>query len=199
MEQHPWREWAEAGGDEAHARRPEPLERRQRFVLGAAADRARLRGQVRPHAGRSLPPRGDLSNAGGPTRQPSDCRYDQLEVTTPYELEKVFGAARQSADAAPVVRLVVWIERFLWRPQIVRHVLEIHADSRPRVKPASHRIHEHVGRLEMRGGVRMALSSAPVPRARLSLRCARAISTSGRLGCRRRDGCTRAGSPACFR
>jgi hypothetical protein len=21
-----------------------------------------------------------------------DCRYDQLEVTTPYELEKVFGA-----------------------------------------------------------------------------------------------------------
>jgi ATP-dependent DNA ligase len=26
-------------------------------------------------------------------RRPADCRYDQLEVTTPYELEKVFGAA----------------------------------------------------------------------------------------------------------
>ena len=26
-----------------------------------------------------------------PDRQPRDCRYDQLEVTTPYELEKVFG------------------------------------------------------------------------------------------------------------
>ena len=26
-------------------------------------------------------------------RQPEDCTYDQLEVTTPYELEKVFGAA----------------------------------------------------------------------------------------------------------
>jgi ATP-dependent DNA ligase len=25
-------------------------------------------------------------------KQPQDCRYDQLEVTTPYELEKVFGA-----------------------------------------------------------------------------------------------------------
>jgi ATP-dependent DNA ligase len=25
-------------------------------------------------------------------KRPSDCRYDQLEVTTPYELEKVFGA-----------------------------------------------------------------------------------------------------------
>jgi len=26
-----------------------------------------------------------------PDRQPRDCRYDQLEVTTPFELEKVFG------------------------------------------------------------------------------------------------------------
>jgi ATP-dependent DNA ligase len=26
-------------------------------------------------------------------RRPEDCRYDQLDVTTPYELEKVFGAA----------------------------------------------------------------------------------------------------------
>src|SRR5690606_16730735 len=28
-----------------------------------------------------------------PDRDPRDCRYDQLEVTAPYELEKVFGAA----------------------------------------------------------------------------------------------------------
>jgi ATP-dependent DNA ligase len=27
-----------------------------------------------------------------PDRRPQDCRYDQLETTTPYELEKVFGA-----------------------------------------------------------------------------------------------------------
>ena len=27
-----------------------------------------------------------------PDRRPEDCRYDQLEVTTPYELEHVFGA-----------------------------------------------------------------------------------------------------------
>jgi ATP-dependent DNA ligase len=27
-------------------------------------------------------------------KQPKDCTYDQLEVTTPYEIEKVFGAAR---------------------------------------------------------------------------------------------------------
>ena len=28
-------------------------------------------------------------------KPPSECRYDQLEVTTPYELEKVFGAGRR--------------------------------------------------------------------------------------------------------
>jgi ATP-dependent DNA ligase len=29
-----------------------------------------------------------------PDRKPEDCRYDQLEVTTPYELQRVFGASR---------------------------------------------------------------------------------------------------------
>src|SRR6185503_19621092 len=29
-----------------------------------------------------------------PDKSPKDCRYDQLEVTTPYELEKVFGERR---------------------------------------------------------------------------------------------------------
>jgi ATP-dependent DNA ligase len=27
-----------------------------------------------------------------PDRQPADCRYDQLEVTAPFELERIFGA-----------------------------------------------------------------------------------------------------------
>ena len=27
-----------------------------------------------------------------PDKPPQDCRYDQLEVTTPFELAKVFGA-----------------------------------------------------------------------------------------------------------
>ena len=51
-----------------------------------------------------------------PDKQPSDCRYDQLEVTTPYELEKVFGAAARSLTT-PQSSDVVWIERFLRRPQ----------------------------------------------------------------------------------
>ena len=39
---------------------------------------------------------GRRSCAGGRTSAPEDCRYDQLEVTTPYELEKVFGASGQA-------------------------------------------------------------------------------------------------------
>ena len=31
-----------------------------------------------------------------PDKPPADCRYDQLEVTTPYELAKVFGASDRS-------------------------------------------------------------------------------------------------------
>ena len=75
----------------AHARRDEPLEPRQGPDVGAAAARARLRGRVRPHAGRSLPPRARTSCAGAPTSRREDCRYDQLEVTPAYELERVFG------------------------------------------------------------------------------------------------------------
>lgn len=30
-----------------------------------------------------------------PDKQPRDCRYDQLEVTTPYDLRRVFGAGRR--------------------------------------------------------------------------------------------------------
>jgi ATP-dependent DNA ligase len=34
-----------------------------------------------------------------PDRRPEDCRYDQLEVTTPFALEQVFAAARRSPSA----------------------------------------------------------------------------------------------------
>ena len=73
------------------AGRSEPLERWQGSVLGAGARRARVRSEVRPHAGRSIPACRGV-RAVAPDKRPADCRYDQLEVTTPYELEKVFGA-----------------------------------------------------------------------------------------------------------
>ena len=46
-----------AARDHQNARRSEPLERREGPVVGAAPHRARVRGEVRPHAGRSVPPR----------------------------------------------------------------------------------------------------------------------------------------------
>jgi ATP-dependent DNA ligase len=39
-----------------------------------------------------------------PDKEPRDCRYDQLEVTTPYELEKVFGAGSRRQDRVPPAR-----------------------------------------------------------------------------------------------
>jgi ATP-dependent DNA ligase len=92
---HPWREWAEADAH-ANARMPggqsrwsagkdmswEPL--RIERVCEVKYDH--LQGDRFRHAAIFLRWR--------PDKRPQDCRYDQLEVTTPYELAKVFGAAR---------------------------------------------------------------------------------------------------------
>ena len=96
LDDHPWREWAEAG----------------------AGDTTRMPGgQSRWSAGKDLswePLRVErvcevkYDHMQGPRfrhaavfqrwrldKQPIDCGYDQLEVTTAYELEKVFGAVRR--------------------------------------------------------------------------------------------------------
>jgi ATP-dependent DNA ligase len=91
---HPWREWAGAGG-RTDRRMPggqsrwsagkdlswEPL--RIERVCEVKYDH--LQGRRFRHAA--------VFQRWRPDRQPADCRYDQLEVTTPYELAKVFGAA----------------------------------------------------------------------------------------------------------
>ena len=96
LEHHPWRDWAEAGA--ATSRMPggqsrwsagkdlswEPL--RIERVCEVKYDH--MQGDRFRHAA--------IFQRWRPDRQPADCRYDQLEVTTPYELEKVFGAGRQS-------------------------------------------------------------------------------------------------------
>jgi ATP-dependent DNA ligase len=95
LDDHPWREWAEAGGEST--RMPggqsrwsagkdlswEPL--RIERVCEVKYDH--MQGPRFRHAATFLRWR--------PDKPPSDCRYDQLEVTTPYELEKVFGVARR--------------------------------------------------------------------------------------------------------
>ena len=94
MAEHPWREWAMADGGEM-TRMPggqsrwsagkdlswEPL--RLERVCEVKYDH--MQGTRFRHAA--------VFQRWRPDRQPSDCRYDQLEVTTPYELERVFGAS----------------------------------------------------------------------------------------------------------
>jgi ATP-dependent DNA ligase len=96
LKEHPWRGWAGAGGGEI-ARMPggqsrwsagkdlswEPL--RIERVCEVKYDH--LQGDRFRHA--------TIFQRWRPDRQPADCRYDQLEVTAPYELERVFGAVRR--------------------------------------------------------------------------------------------------------
>jgi ATP-dependent DNA ligase len=91
LEGHPWREWAEIGAAEM-ARMPggqsrwsagkdlswEPL--RVERVCEVKYDH--MQGPRFRH--------GAVFLRWRPDKQPNDCRYDQLEVTTPYELERVF-------------------------------------------------------------------------------------------------------------
>ena len=90
---HPWRAWAEADGEST--RMPggqsrwsagkdlswEPL--RIERVCEVKYDH--MQGPRFRHAA--------VFQRWRPDKRPIDCGYDQLEVTTPYELEKVFGAA----------------------------------------------------------------------------------------------------------
>jgi ATP-dependent DNA ligase len=96
LDSHPWREWAEAGGADG-TRMPggqsrwsagkdlswEPL--RIERVCEVKYDH--MQGTRFRHAAVFVRWR--------PDKRPIDCGYDQLEVTTPYELEKVFGAGRR--------------------------------------------------------------------------------------------------------
>jgi ATP-dependent DNA ligase len=94
LSQHPWKEWADAGAEGTrmpggHSRWSagkdlswEPL--RIERVCEVKYDH--MQGDRFRHAATFLRWRLD--------KRPQDCGYDQLEVTTPYELEKVFGAQR---------------------------------------------------------------------------------------------------------
>jgi len=93
IENHPWRAWADAAGHEM-TRMPggqsrwsagkdlswEPL--RIERVCEVKYDH--MQGDRFRHAATFLRWRQD--------KQPRDCRYDQLDVTAPFELEKVFGS-----------------------------------------------------------------------------------------------------------
>jgi ATP-dependent DNA ligase len=111
LEDHPWRDWAVAQSEaSAHGQRlPGASSRwnrgkdlswvalRPERVCEVAYDH--MQGDRFRHAAHFVRWR--------PDKSPRDCRYDQLEVTPPYELERVFGARRGRGDAetaAPAAR-----------------------------------------------------------------------------------------------
>jgi ATP-dependent DNA ligase len=97
MDDHPWREWAGATGESS--RMPgaqsrwsagkdlswEPL--RIERVCEVKYDH--MQGDRFRHAAQFLRWR--------PDKQPADCRYDQLEVTQPYELGKIFSSGSSAS------------------------------------------------------------------------------------------------------
>ena len=133
LEGHPWRDWAEADAN-AMDRKPgarsrwsagkdlswEPL--RVERVCEVKYDH--LQGDRFRHAAVFLRWR--------PDKRPEDCRYDQLEVDH---------ALRAGQG------LLVGIQRLLSRPQLRRHVLQVHPDPGPGGPAAPHRIHQHIRRL----------------------------------------------------
>ena len=107
LEGHPWRDWAEAQSEasEKGQRLPGATSRwnrgkdlswvplRPERVCEVAYDH--MQGTRFRHAAQFVRWRTDKS--------PQDCRYDQLEVTPPYELERVFGA-REGRDPSAGTR-----------------------------------------------------------------------------------------------
>jgi len=100
LQGHPWRDWAEAQeeADAAGQRLPGASSRwnrgkdlswealRPERVCEVAYDH--MQGTRFRHAAQFVRWR--------PDKRPGDCRYDQLEVTPAYELERVFGARHGS-------------------------------------------------------------------------------------------------------
>ena len=99
LDAHPWREWAEAGGPEGAGgemtRRPGG---QSRWSAGKDLSWEPLRVErvcevKYDHMQGSRFRHGAVFQRWRLDKPPSECGYDQLEVTTPYELERVFGAA----------------------------------------------------------------------------------------------------------
>jgi ATP-dependent DNA ligase len=93
FEAHPWRAWAEGsettrmpGGQSRWSQGKDLSWEPLRIALVCEVKYDHLQGDRFRHAAIFLRFR--------PDKPPSDCRYDQLEVTTAYELAKVFGAGQ---------------------------------------------------------------------------------------------------------
>jgi ATP-dependent DNA ligase len=105
LEKHPWREWAEIdaatmtrmpGGQSRWSAGKDLSWEPLRIDRVCEVKYDHMQGDRFRHAA--------VFQRWRPDRQPKDCRYDQLEVTTPYELEKVFGASGAAGSTAAARR-----------------------------------------------------------------------------------------------
>ena len=93
MAEHPWREWAQGsamdrmpGGQSRWSAGKDLSWEPLRIERVCEVKYEHLQGNRFRH--------GAVFLRWRPDKPPRECRYDQLEVTTPFELEKVFGAGR---------------------------------------------------------------------------------------------------------
>ncbi|HEX2444896.1 MAG TPA: ATP-dependent DNA ligase [Vicinamibacterales bacterium] len=105
LDNHPWREWAEIdaatmtrmpGGQSRWSAGKDLSWEPLRIERVCEVKYDHMQGDRFRHAA--------VFQRWRPDRQPKDCRYDQLEVTTPYELEKVFGATGVPGSTAAARR-----------------------------------------------------------------------------------------------
>jgi ATP-dependent DNA ligase len=93
LDGHPWREWAVAAGDFARMPGAESRWSAGKDLSWEAVRVERVCEVKYDHMQGARFRHAAVFLRWRPDRQPADCRYDQLEVTTPYELANVFGAA----------------------------------------------------------------------------------------------------------
>jgi len=98
LQGHPWRDWAEAQ-EEANARMQRLPGASSRWNRGKDLSWEPLRPErvcevAYDHMQGTRFRHGAQFRRWRPDKRPEDCRYDQLEVTPAYELERVFGARR---------------------------------------------------------------------------------------------------------
>ena len=93
MKDHPWKEWSQQdgatrmpGGQSRWSAGKDLSWEPVRVALVCEVKYDHMQGDRFRHAA--------IFQRWRPDKPPSECRYDQLEVTTPFELEKVFGAGR---------------------------------------------------------------------------------------------------------
>jgi ATP-dependent DNA ligase len=98
IENHPWREWAEWASPDGDTPTRMPGGQ-SRWSAGKDLSWEPLRVErvcevKYDHMQGDRFRHGAVFQRWRPDKPPAECRYDQLEVTTPYELSKVFGATR---------------------------------------------------------------------------------------------------------